>query len=150
MALSPTLGSPLSHPCWPTSHKSWAFDLGCPATSPLVFGSLSASHLQGLKLGSGEYNLARTTKLVLATYWHQYSAILFLTVTVPEMGVQCPGPSLGLPTLRLGFRRREEEQAIPNYRFLFHPMISLQTLTLPTPLLTIATIIVIVTVDSGQ
>ena len=73
-------------------------------------------------MGSGEYNLARTTKLVLATYWHQYSATLFLTVTVPEMGVQCPGPSLGLPTLRLGFRRREEEQAIPNYRFLFHPL----------------------------
>ena len=38
------------------------------------------------------------------------------------MSVQCPGPSLGLPTLRLGFRRREEEQAIPNYRFLFHPL----------------------------
>ena len=36
---------------------------------------------------------------------------------ISEMGVQCPGPSLGLPTLRLGFRRREgQEETLPNFR----------------------------------
>ena len=32
------------------------------------------------------------------------------------MGVQGPGPSLGLPTLRLGFRRTEGHDVVPQYR----------------------------------